>query len=90
LYGFLKDKNMSRIGKKPIIVPQNVTANIDGNKIEIKGPNGLREFLASKEVEVKLEENQIVVRPKNLVPLLACPYNLHLLFPFLLPMQPIL
>ena len=27
---------MSRIGKKPIIVPQNVTANIDGNKIEIK------------------------------------------------------
>ena len=66
MYGFLKDKNMSRIGKKPIIVPQNVTANIDGNKIEIKGPNGLREFLTSKEVEVKLEENQIVVKPKNL------------------------
>ena len=57
---------MSRIGKKPIIVPQNVTANIDGNKIEIKGPNGLRDFHTSKEVEVKLEENQIVVSPKNL------------------------
>ena len=57
---------MSRIGKKPIIVPQNVTANIDGDKIEIKGPNGSREFLKSREVEVKLEENQIVVSPKNL------------------------
>ena len=66
MYGFLKDKKMSRIGKKPIIVPQNVTANIDGDKIEIKGPNGSREFLKSREVEVKLEENQIVVSPKNL------------------------
>ena len=66
MYGFLKDKNMSRIGKKPIIVPQNVKTKIDGNKIEIQGPNGSREFLTSKEVEVKLEENQIVVKPKNL------------------------
>ena len=42
---------MSRIGKKPIIVPQNVTANIDGNK-KIKGPNGLRDFHASKKLKL--------------------------------------
>ena len=35
MYGFLKDKNMSRIGKKPIIVPQNVKTKVDGNKIKI-------------------------------------------------------
>ena len=45
---------MSRIGKKPIIIPQNVTAKIDGNKIEIKGPNGSRNFLTSSEVEIEL------------------------------------
>ena len=39
---------MSRIGKKPIIVPQNVTANLTGQKIEVKGPNGSRDFLPQK------------------------------------------
>ena len=39
---------MSRIGKKPIIVPQNVTANIDGNNLypdmgAIDAVGGLRE-----------------------------------------------
>ena len=66
MYGFLEEKNMSRIGKKPIIIPQNVTAKIDGNKIEIKGPNGSRNFLTSSEVEIELNENQIIVKPKNL------------------------
>ena len=28
MYGFLKDKRMSKKKKKPIIVPQNVTANV--------------------------------------------------------------
>ena len=34
---------MSRIGKKPIILPENVMANITGQKIEVKGPNGSRD-----------------------------------------------
>ena len=57
---------MSRIGKKPIILPQNVTANLDGQKIEVKGPNGSRDFLTSKEVEINLNDNQIVLKPRNL------------------------
>ena len=57
---------MSRIGKKPIILPENVMANITGQKIEIKGPNGSRDFLTSKEVEIDLNDNQIVVKPRNL------------------------
>ena len=57
---------MSRIGKKPIILPENVMANITGQKIEIKGPNGSRVFLTSKEVEIDLNDNQIVVKPRNL------------------------
>ena len=57
---------MSRIGKKPIILPENVMANITGQKIEVKGPNGSREFITSKEVEINLNDNQIVVKPRNL------------------------
>ena len=57
---------MSRIGKKPIILPENVMANITGQKIEVKGPNGSRDFVTSKEVEIDLNDNQIVVKPRNL------------------------
>ncbi len=57
---------MSRIGKKPIILPENVMANITGQKIEVKGPNGSRDFLTSKEVEIDLNDNQIIVKPRNL------------------------
>ena len=57
---------MSRIGKKPIVLPQNVTANLTGQKIEVKGPNGSRYFSTSKEVEINLNENQIVIKPRNL------------------------
>ena len=57
---------MSRIGKKPIILPENVSANISGQKIEVKGPNGFRDFISSKEVEISLNHNEIVVKPRNL------------------------
>ena len=57
---------MSRIGKKPIALPQNVTANLTGQKIEVKGPNGSRYFSTSKEVEINLNENQIIIKPRNL------------------------
>ena len=57
---------MSRIGKKPIVLPKDVSANLANGKIEIKGPIGFREFNTSKEVEVNLDGNLIVVKPKNL------------------------
>ena len=40
---------MSRIGKKPIAIPQGVEVNIDGNKVTVKGPKGTltQEFLDS-------------------------------------------
>ena len=33
---------MSRLAKKPIIIPQGVTAEIAGNKITVKGPESLQ------------------------------------------------
>ena len=57
---------MSRIGKKPIDIPENVTAVVSEGRVEVKGPNGTREFTASKEVVVELTKDQIVVKPVNL------------------------
>lgn len=52
---------MSRIGKKPIAIPQGVEVNIDGNKVTVKGPKGTltEEFLNC--VSIAKEENNIVV-----------------------------
>ena len=52
---------MSKIGKKPIAIPQGVEVNIDGNKVTVKGPKGTltQEFLNS--VSIAKEENNIVV-----------------------------
>jgi len=31
---------MSRIGNKPVAIPEKVELNISGNKISVKGPKG--------------------------------------------------
>ena len=31
---------MSRIGNKPVVIPEKVELNISGNKISVKGPKG--------------------------------------------------
>ena len=52
---------MSRIGKKPIAIPQGVEVKVEGNKVTVKGPKGTltQEFLPA--VSIKQEENNIVV-----------------------------
>ena len=52
---------MSRIGKKPIEIPQGVEVTIEGVKVTVKGPKGTltQEFLP--EVNIVKEENNIVV-----------------------------
>jgi large subunit ribosomal protein L6 len=56
---------MSRIGKKPVTVPQGVTAAVDGQTVTAKGPKGELSYVVNDEVLVKLEENQVVVTPVN-------------------------
>ena len=48
---------MSRIGKKPVPVPQGVTATVDGQTVTAKGPKGELNFVVNDEVLVKLEDN---------------------------------
>ncbi len=47
---------MSRIGKKPIPAPDNVTINVMGNLITVKGPKG--ELLRPLHPDIKVEEKE--------------------------------
>jgi large subunit ribosomal protein L6 len=53
---------MSRIGKKPVAVPKNVTATVDGRHIKIKGPKGELERSLHPAMEIAIEGGTIVVR----------------------------
>jgi large subunit ribosomal protein L6 len=56
---------MSRIGKKPVPMPEGVTASIDGQTITAKGPKGELQFVFNEEVLVKLEEGSVQVEPRD-------------------------
>lgn len=51
---------MSRIGKKPIDLPDKVTASISGSSVTIEGPKGSLECGVSNNVQVKQEEKQLI------------------------------
>ena len=52
---------MSRIGKKPIEIPQGVEVKIEGHTVTVKGPHGTETVHIRPEIEVKVEDNHIVL-----------------------------
>src|SRR6188768_2981562 len=56
---------MSRIGKKPVQLPQGVTATVNGQTVSAKGPKGELQFVVNDEVLVKMENGEIAVQPRD-------------------------
>ena len=56
---------MSRIGQKTIEIPQGVTVNLSGNKLEMKGPKGTLSMTLHNAVEVKVADDGISVDKKH-------------------------
>jgi large subunit ribosomal protein L6 len=58
---------MSRIGRKPVVVPAGVDVTLDGNTVRVKGPRGELQRTLHKDVIVRREDDgQIVVeRPSD-------------------------
>ena len=58
---------MSRIGKKPVLVPKEVTVSLSGNSLMVKGPKGelSNEFHPNMKIEYK-DSEIIVTRPDDL------------------------
>lgn len=57
---------MSRIGRKPISVPEGVNIDIDGQQITVKGPKGTLSRTFHSEMNVNVSENELVIeRPSD-------------------------
>ena len=56
---------MSRIGERKLTIPTGVTASVEGNTITVKGPKGelTREF--NKNIEIKVEGNEVSLHRPN-------------------------
>lgn len=56
---------MSRIGKKPVLVPTGVTVNLSGQNVSVKGPKGELKFVLVEHVLAKLEDGKVAVNPRD-------------------------
>ena len=56
---------MSRIGKKPVPLPGGVSATVSGQTVSVKGPKGTREFTATDDVTLAVEDGAVTVTPRG-------------------------
>jgi len=56
---------MSRIGKKPILIPKDVEVKISDNIVMVKGPKGELQREIRPEIGVEIKEGKILVSPKQ-------------------------
>jgi large subunit ribosomal protein L6 len=56
---------MSRIGKKPVAIPQGVTVNVDKNLVSVTGPKGSLKFEHHYDVAIEISSESILVEKKG-------------------------
>ncbi|MCC7004323.1 50S ribosomal protein L6 [Candidatus Nomurabacteria bacterium] len=54
---------MSRIGKKPIIIPEKTEITISGNNVLVKGPLGTLSVNVHEDIKVEKKDNTLVLVP---------------------------
>ena len=60
---------MSRVGKKPVSIPEKVKVSIAGTKVSVEGPKGKMEMAAHPRMQCAVANNEVVVtRPTNSKP----------------------
>ncbi|MCI0696484.1 50S ribosomal protein L6 [candidate division KSB1 bacterium] len=52
---------MSRVGKKPIMIPSGVQVGVDGSRIKVKGPKGELQREIDASMSVKVSDGTLVV-----------------------------
>lgn len=57
---------MSRIGKKPIEIPEGVKIEISEKEIKVSGPKGELKQVIHPEIKVEVKDNKILVTPSSL------------------------
>lgn len=56
---------MSRMGKKPVQIPEGVDAKLEGSTFTAKGKLGEQTITLSDQVLLKIENNEVLVEPKT-------------------------
>jgi len=56
---------MSRVAKKPVVIPRGVEVNVNGQTVSAKGSKGASEVVINDDVSVTVEEGQISVAGKR-------------------------
>jgi large subunit ribosomal protein L6 len=56
---------MSRIGKKPIEIPENITVSLTDGVFKVEGPNGILEREINDIISIDIADNEITVTPKK-------------------------
>lgn len=56
---------MSRIGKRPVAIPGNVQASVNGQTVKVKGPKGELSVTLPEEVTLEQTADTIVVSPRD-------------------------
>ena len=57
--------SLSRIGKLPVAIPAGVTITVDSGDVVVKGPKGELTQFITPAVDVKVEDGQVTVHPKD-------------------------
>ncbi|MFP3943444.1 MAG: 50S ribosomal protein L6 [Alphaproteobacteria bacterium] len=56
---------MSRIGKRPVTVPDGVTVSLEGRDVKVKGPKGELSMKLVEEVSASMGEDGVTVSPRD-------------------------
>jgi large subunit ribosomal protein L6 len=56
---------MSRVGKKPVPIPSGVTASVQGQTVNVKGPKGALSLVLHGDVEAKVDQGEVRVDPRG-------------------------
>ncbi len=56
---------MSRIGQKPVVLPDGVQVELTGREVQAKGPKGELALRLADEVDAKMEDGAVVVLPRG-------------------------
>lgn len=55
---------VSRVGKKPVVLPAGVSATVDGQQVTLKGKNGSAQLTVHPWVEVQQDGGELKVSPR--------------------------
>ncbi len=56
---------MSRIGKKPIVIPEKTEVTVNENVVTVKGPLGELQIKFNSDIEIKVENGSVVLSQKK-------------------------